>query len=64
MLVCRDVEALADGLAASLDAAQAKITLEGGETIELEPMPQFLLDIVQAGGLIPHLKRALRAQPG
>ena len=64
VLVCRDVEALADGLAASLDAAQAKITLERGETIELEPMPQFLLDIVQAGGLIPHLKRALRAHPG
>lgn len=59
VLVCRDVTPLADGLTASLDPEAATLTLAGGQTVTLEPMPRFLLDIVAAGGLIPHLKRTL-----
>ena len=62
VLVCRDLEGLEDGAVASLDAAGARLTLENGVAVELEPMPQFLLDIVEAGGLIPHLKETLRRQ--
>lgn len=63
VLVCRDVTPLADGLTAALDAAAATLTLAGGKTVALEPMPGFLLDIVAAGGLIPHLKRTLDGPP-
>jgi len=62
VLVCSDLEGLEDGAVASLDAAGARLTLENGVAVELEPMPQFLLDIVEAGGLIPHLKETLRRQ--
>ena len=62
VLVCRDLEGLEDGAVASLDAAGARLTLENGVAVELEPMPQFLLDIVEAGGLIPHLKETLCRQ--
>jgi 3-isopropylmalate/(R)-2-methylmalate dehydratase small subunit len=59
VLVCRDIERLHDGLPASLDAARATMYLAGGDTVRLEPIPGFLLDIIQAGGLIPHLKTTL-----
>jgi 3-isopropylmalate/(R)-2-methylmalate dehydratase small subunit len=59
VFVCRDIEGLEDGVIASLDASRAKLRLAGGATVELEPMPGFLLDIVRAGGLIPHLKASL-----
>jgi 3-isopropylmalate/(R)-2-methylmalate dehydratase small subunit len=59
VFVCRDVERVEDGVIAFLDAPQAKLRLEGGAIVALEPMPAFLLDIVQAGGLIPHLKASL-----
>jgi len=59
VLVCRDIGLLEDGAAAALDAAAAILTLDDGVTVQLEPMPRFLLDIVEAGGLIPHLKSTL-----
>ena len=62
VLVCRDVEPLEDGAAVSLDATAATLTLGNGATVRLEPMPRFLLDIVEAGGLIPHLKTTLPAR--
>jgi 3-isopropylmalate/(R)-2-methylmalate dehydratase small subunit len=62
VLVCRDIGPLKDGAAASLDAAAATLALDNGATVRLEPMPRFLLDIVEAGGLIPHLKATLPAR--
>jgi len=53
VLVCRDLEGLEDGAVASLDAAAARLTLENGVAVELEPMPRFLLDIVEAGAASP-----------
>ena len=59
VLVCRDVERLAQGLTASFDLDAATLTLADGEVVALEPMPSFLLDLVRHGGLIPHLQRRL-----
>jgi len=59
--------------AAAVDGAQAgqqmEIDLEGGqirnlttgETYQAEPYPSFMMEIVQAGGLIPYTKRQLDA---
>lgn len=57
VLVCRDIGPLAQGLTASFDLDAAALTLADGEVVALEPMPQFLLEIVRDGGLIPHLQR-------
>ena len=62
VLVCRDIDPLQDGAAVTLDAATGTLTLGNGATVQLEPMPRFLLDIVEAGGLIPHLKATLPAR--
>ena len=63
VLVCRDIAPLTPGRTASLDLDRAIQTLSGGDTVTLEPMPAFLLDIVRHGGLIAHLQRTLASQP-
>ena len=62
VLVCRDIALLQDGATASLDASGATLNLADGTRVRLEPMPQFLQDIVNAGGLIPHLKATLASR--
>ena len=57
VLVCRDIAPLAEGRTAALDLPAATLALADGATVRLEPMPDFLLDIVRHGGLIPHLQR-------
>lgn len=64
VLVCPDIEPLAEGQAAALDLAAATLALGDGVEVKLEPMPPFLLDIVRCGGLIPHLQRTLDPQAG
>jgi 3-isopropylmalate dehydratase small subunit len=44
----------------SFDLAAHRITnVTRNETYTFEPFPEFLLQILQAGGLIPHLRRSL-----
>jgi 3-isopropylmalate/(R)-2-methylmalate dehydratase small subunit len=46
---------------ASIDIQTATLTLPG-TSIQCEPIPAFLLDMIAAGGLVPHLeKRFLKA---
>jgi 3-isopropylmalate/(R)-2-methylmalate dehydratase small subunit len=59
VLVCPDAGRLQDGEAATLDLEAATLVTQGGLEVEVEPMPQFLLDIVRSGGLIAHLQRTL-----
>lgn len=50
-----------DGDRASIDIETATLTLSA-TTIHCEPIPAFLLDMIAAGGLVPHLeKRFLKA---
>lgn len=54
-------EALAvinDGSPVRLDIVNANLETETG-VIRLEPLPDFLLDMIQDGGLVPHLKKRL-----
>ena len=62
VLACRDVALLEDGQAVTLDLAAATLTLGDGTAVMLEPMPDFLLDIVRHGGLIAHLQTTLAEQ--
>jgi 3-isopropylmalate/(R)-2-methylmalate dehydratase small subunit len=46
-----------------LDMAGPAITLPSGARVACEPVPGFLLQMAQAGGLMASLKRRLAAQP-
>lgn len=73
LLTCRDAEALGDGERVEFDAREAVVRsvidangrdLQGrGPVFDCEPIPPFLLERVQAGGLLPQLKRRLRLRP-
>lgn len=57
LLTCAEAERIADGAALALDARAGRITLADGAALATEPIPDFLLDMVQAGGLVPRLKQ-------
>ncbi|MBY4896799.1 3-isopropylmalate dehydratase [Cupriavidus sp. AU9028] len=61
VLVCRDTSTLADGAAATLDLEKAAVMLEDGRRVDCEPIPDFLLEMLRAGGLVAHLKGRLAA---
>jgi 3-isopropylmalate/(R)-2-methylmalate dehydratase small subunit len=63
LLTCGQAETIADGEAISFDARAGHVTrLEAtgaGRMLACEPIPGFLLDMVEAGGLLPQLKKRL-----
>jgi 3-isopropylmalate/(R)-2-methylmalate dehydratase small subunit len=59
LLTCPRALRIEDGEAVTFDARQGHITRAGGETLATDPIPGFLLDMVEAGGLLPQLKRRL-----
>ena len=46
----------ADGDAVDIDISTAVLTV-ANDTTQCEPIPDFLLDLIAAGGLVPHLER-------
>lgn len=56
LLTCRDAGRIADGEALTFDARAGRITRAGGEVLACDPIPGFLLDMIDAGGLLPQLK--------
>lgn len=60
VLVCPHADALRDGERVRLDLAGARILrLAGGEPVACEPLPPFLLAMIEAGGLLPLLRARL-----
>lgn len=59
-LVCADTEAIPDGARIEVDPVAGRITLpEQRVSLACEPVPAFLLEMVEDGGLLPHLKKRL-----
>lgn len=56
LLTCRDAGRIADGEAIAFDARAGRVTRAGDEVLACDPIPGFLLDMVDAGGLLPQLK--------
>jgi len=55
-------QALVDGAELTFDFEAATVTLAtSGEVLELEPLPDFLRDMILDGGLIPHLEKRFQA---
>lgn len=64
VVVSRDAARIADGDLVSVDAEAGTITLTnatGTQQLACEPVPAFLMDMVRAGGLVPHLEKRLKA---
>jgi 3-isopropylmalate/(R)-2-methylmalate dehydratase small subunit len=58
LLTCPGCDAIAEGEELLLDARSGRITrTPGGEVLQADPIAPFLLDMVEAGGLLPQLKR-------
>ncbi|MEM9048365.1 MAG: 3-isopropylmalate dehydratase [Pseudomonadota bacterium] len=56
VLTASDVAAVEDGAAATLDPVAGALRLAGGAAIVLDPLPENLRAIIDAGGLVPFLK--------
>lgn len=59
LLSCRHAAQIADGTTLAIDARAGRLTLADGRTLACDPIPGFLLDMVDAGGLLPQLKKKL-----
>jgi 3-isopropylmalate/(R)-2-methylmalate dehydratase small subunit len=62
LLTCAQAARIADGTALRFDARERWIELPDGERLATEPIPAFLLDMVDAGGLLPQLKNRFQEQ--
>ena len=60
LLTCPKATTIDDGSALAFDLPSRTITLADGRQLNFEPIPDFLLDMVRAGGLLPMLKRRLQ----
>ncbi len=56
LLTCPDAERIAEGEAVAFDARAGRVVRASGEVLACDPIPGFLLDRVDAGGLLPQLK--------
>jgi 3-isopropylmalate/(R)-2-methylmalate dehydratase small subunit len=59
LLTCPRAVEIADGEAVRFDARAGTVTRADGRILPCEPIPGFLLDMVEAGGLLPQLKQRL-----
>jgi 3-isopropylmalate/(R)-2-methylmalate dehydratase small subunit len=74
LLTCRDADALADGERIAFDVQRGEIRCvadaQGRELgtraalLACDPVPAFLVELVQAGGLLPQLKRRFQRGAG
>lgn len=59
LLTCARAAELHDGESIVIDLATLTVRRAGGETLPCEPIPDFLLDMVAAGGLLNQLRKKL-----
>ena len=59
LLICPQAQRIEDGELIAVDARGARVQRSAGSVLACEPIPGFLLDLVEAGGLLPQLKRCL-----
>ena len=59
LLTCPRAALIDDSAALDVDARASRITLADGTVLACDPIPGFLLDMVEAGGLLPRLRQRL-----
>jgi 3-isopropylmalate/(R)-2-methylmalate dehydratase small subunit len=60
LLTCKDADRIAEGERIAFDARAGQVVRAGGEALATEPIPGFLLDMIDAGGLLPQLQQRFR----
>ena len=61
-LVCAEAGQIKMGDVIKVDPASGKVTNETqGTTYQCQPIPEHLMGIVEAGGLMPYLEKRLKA---
>ena len=62
LLTCKDAELLQEAEQISLDLDQWAVVRSNGQRLACDPIPDFLVAMVEAGGLLPQLKLRLQQQ--
>lgn len=62
LLTCKDAETLEEGEQISLDLSTWTVVKANGQRLACDPIPEFLVAMVKAGGLLPQLKLRLQQQ--
>jgi 3-isopropylmalate/(R)-2-methylmalate dehydratase small subunit len=57
LLTCPDAQQLQEGERIAFDARAGRVVRPDGQTLATEPIPGFLLDMVEAGGLLAQLQQ-------
>ncbi len=58
LFICSEVDRIADGDTVEVDMASGIIRdLSSGESFKTTPLPDFLMEIVEAGGLVEYTRR-------
>ncbi len=60
LLSCPQAQRIEDGELIAIDARGARVLRSDASVLACEPIPGFLLDLVDAGGLLPQLKRRFK----
>jgi 3-isopropylmalate/(R)-2-methylmalate dehydratase small subunit len=61
LLTCKEAEQLREGEQVTLDLQQMQVVTEDGRRLACDPIPDFLVAMVQAGGLLNQLRRRTAA---
>jgi 3-isopropylmalate/(R)-2-methylmalate dehydratase small subunit len=62
LLTCKEAELLEEAEQISLDLKQWAVVRGNGQRLACDPIPDFLVSMVEAGGLLPQLKLRLKQQ--
>ena len=62
LLTCPGCEAIAEGERIAFDARAGTVTRSGGQVLQADPIPAFLLAMAEAGGLLPQLQSRFQAR--
>ena len=62
-LVCADVDKINSGDRLRVDPLKGEVeNLSTGETLQCEPLPDHLMAMINAGGLMEHLRKKLKRE--
>lgn len=61
LLTCKEAEQLSEGELVALDLQDMRIVTADGRRLACDPIPAFLMEMVQAGGLMNTLRRKLQS---
>lgn len=62
LLTCAQATEIMEGERIAFDARAGRIVRAGGQPLAMEPIPGFLLDMVEAGGLMAQLRQRFTAR--